>query len=115
MFRASGRQLARDLVHETQRDLAHLLGFQVTDRVWQLHVRMATHAFSAELKYRDVRESLRRDHRGWNSALLELYRVVHTAQRAGPSSPEADDRYLHLARELVDERVRRRFGIMILA
>ena len=51
--------------------------------------------------HRRVLEDLREKHRRRYAAFLEFHRVVHTAQRAGPSPAERGGGDLHLLRHLV--------------
>jgi len=57
---------------------------------------MSCHPFRPELKHRGVGEGLSQDDRRWDPAFFELNRVVHTAQRAGPSAANRGDGDLHL-------------------
>ena len=75
-------ELLHELARESQCDLAHLLGREVADRMRQLDERMSVHAFGAKRVDRCILERLRQKHSRRDSAFFELYRVVHTAQRA---------------------------------
>ena len=76
---------------------------------------MTVHTFRAELEFSRVPERLRDDDRSRDAPFFKLYRVVHTAQRAGASSANGSDRDLNFLRHPVDDFFSRRFGIVFLA
>src|SRR5687768_12111363 len=57
--------------------------------------------------HRGAPEHLGQEHRGRYAAFLELYRVVHTAQRAGPSPAQGGRGHLHLFRHFIQQRFAR--------
>lgn len=107
--------MTHKLVHIAQRDLAHLVSSQVTDRVWQLDQGVTVHSLAAESMDRRALENLRQKYRRRYAALLEFHRVVHTAQRAGPSPANRGGRHVDLTCHFVDEAFACWFGVILLA
>jgi hypothetical protein len=101
--------MPHDLLDLRERHLAHLLGFEIADWMRQFDVGMSFHAFAAKLEYTCVLERLCDNHGRRHAALLEFYGVMHTAQRARPSSAYCGNRDIYFVRHLVDERLRCRF------
>ena len=99
---ASIRDLLYELLDKAKRDLAHLIRRQVADRMRQLDERMAIHAFCAERMQRRVLERRGQKHRRGDAAFFELHCVVHTAQRARPSSADRGGGNLHPFRHRIE-------------
>lgn len=102
-----------DLVNKTQRQLPHLFRPQIADGMRHLDVGMPIHTLALELEHGRILEGLRNNHRRRNAAFFELYGVVHTAQRARPSSTDGGNRHLHLLGHFVDQGSSSRLGVML--
>ena len=72
------------------------------------NVRMPLHPFTAELEYGRVCKGLGNDDRGGYATFFKFYGVVHTAQRARPSSTHSRNRDIHLFCHFVDQIISRR-------
>ena len=75
-------KLTHQLIDVLQGHDAHFIVRKITDRMRQFDHGMSFHPSAFELVHGCIFEYLREyDRRGY-AALFELYRVVHTAQRA---------------------------------
>ncbi|SVD52579.1 uncharacterized protein METZ01_LOCUS405433, partial [marine metagenome] len=81
--------MACDLVYELQGQFPHIGRLKITYRVRQHDILVPFHPLAAELEVCCPLERGSDDGRRWDAPLLELHGVVHTAQRAGPSTAEA--------------------------
>jgi hypothetical protein len=112
---ARADELLDHVRHIALRERPHLLRSKIANRVRQDYIRMSRHTFGAKLKYGGVGECLGDDDCGRDAALLECNRVVHTAQRTRASAPHRHHGHMHVARQRVDERRDRGFGVVVLA
>lgn len=106
--------LLDQLIDIAKRELPHLLRFQITDRVRHLDIRMPRHALALELEYRSILESLRYYHRRRYPAFLKFDRVVHTAQRARPSTTDGSNSHLNFFGHFINQSIGSWLGIVLL-